>query len=347
MTESVPAPVPGAFPAPFDASVAAAIGDAAEHLAVTLDDGVATVELRRPDKHNAISYAMWQAFGRLMPVLAADDGVEVVLLRGTPGGPFSAGADIAEFRTLRADPEGARRYGEAVEGGEQAIIAFPKPTIALIEGFAIGGGTQLAVACDLRVCGEGSRFGVTPAKLGIVYALPSTERLVETVGAAWARWILLTGDLLDAATALRIGLVHEVVPDDQVARARSGDRAHGGVAGPGVAARRQGDGAPGRHRPARRGRLGARDLRALLGECRVRRGSGRVPGQARPRLPGGSGALSRRSAAGGPIGRRGLSAKRRHSGPTRPGRRCSSQIRMSRDPNPIAWAYEDVQDVGC
>ncbi|HEX6889028.1 MAG TPA: enoyl-CoA hydratase-related protein [Candidatus Nanopelagicales bacterium] len=201
--------------------LSAALGDAAEQLSVTLDEGVATVELRRPDKHNAISFAMWHAFGRLMPVLAADDAVEVVVLRGTPGGPFSAGADIAEFRTLRADPAGARRYGEAVEAGEQAIIACPKPTIALIEGFAIGGGTQLAVACDLRVCGEGSRFGVTPAKLGIVYALPSTERLVETVGAAWARWILLTGELLDAPTALRIGLVHEVVPDDQVA-ARAG-----------------------------------------------------------------------------------------------------------------------------
>ncbi len=195
----------------MNASIATALGEAAEHLNVTLDDGVATVELSRPDKHNAISYAMWQAFGRLMPVLATDDDVEVVLLRGTPGGPFSAGADIAEFRSLRSDPDGARRYGEAVEAGEQAII----------EGFAIGGGTQVAVACDLRVCGEGSRFGVTPAKLGIVYALPSTERLVETVGAAWARWILLTGDLLDAQTALRIGLVHEVVPDDAVV-----DRAH-------------------------------------------------------------------------------------------------------------------------
>ena len=197
-------------------AVAAALGEAAEHLSVTLTDGVAIVELSRPDKHNAISYAMWQGFGRLMPVLAADDDVEVVMLRGTPGGPFSAGADIAEFRSLRADPDGARRYGEAVEAGEQAIIGFPKPTIALVEGFAIGGGTELAVACDLRICGEGSRFGVTPAKLGIVYALPSTERLVETVGAAWARWILLTGELVDAPTALRIGLVHEVVPDGQV-----------------------------------------------------------------------------------------------------------------------------------
>ena len=192
------------------------LGDAAQHLAVTRDGGVATIAFTRPDKHNAVSYAMWHALGRLMPALAADDAVDVVVLRGTPGGPFSAGADIAEFQTLRADADGARRYGEAIEAGEQALFAFPKPTVALIEGFAIGGGTQLAVACDLRVCETGSRFGVTPAKLGIVYALGSTARLVEVVGPAWARWILLTGDLVDASTALRIGLVHEVVEPGQV-----------------------------------------------------------------------------------------------------------------------------------
>lgn len=195
----------------------AALGEAAEQLRVTVQDGVATVLLDRPAKHNAISYAMWQAFGRLMPVLADDDEVDVVVMRGTEGGPFSAGADIGEFTSLRSDPAGAETYGMAVEAGEQAIIRFPKPTVALVEGFAIGGGTQLAVACDLRVCGESSRFGVTPAKLGIVYALPSTARLVQTVGSAWARWILLTGELVPSDVALRIGLVHEVVPDDAVA----------------------------------------------------------------------------------------------------------------------------------
>lgn len=203
-------------------SLAEALCGAEEQLGVGFDRGVATVELRRPDKHNAISLAMWQALSRVMPVLAADDDVDVVVLRGTQGGPFSAGADIAEFRALRSDAEGARRYGQAVAAGERAIIDCLKPTIALVEGFAIGGGTQLAVACDLRVCGTGSRFGVTPARLGIVYALPSTERLVETVGAAWTRWMLLTGDLLDAQTALRIGLVHEVVDDDAVAERAQG-----------------------------------------------------------------------------------------------------------------------------
>lgn len=196
------------------------LGDAAGALVVRREGGVVTIALNRPDKHNAISFAMWTALARLMPVLAADDEVDVVVLRGTPGGPFSSGADISEFTTLRAEPEGARRYSEAVAAGENALICFPKPTIALVEGFAIGGGTQVAAACDLRVCDTTSRFGITPAKLGIVYALGSTARLVETVGAAWARWILLTGDLLDADAALRIGLVHEVLaPGDVEARA--------------------------------------------------------------------------------------------------------------------------------
>jgi enoyl-CoA hydratase/carnithine racemase len=184
-----------------------------QELLTEVADGVATLTFNRPDKHNAINLAMWQAFAQIMPELAADDDVDVIVFRGAPGGPFSAGADISEFTTLRRDPDDAERYGEAVTSGERAILTCPKPTVALVEGFAIGGGSQVALACDLRVCAPGSRFGITPAKLGIVYALPSTARLVEVVGPAWASWILMTGDLVDADTALRIGLVHEVVED--------------------------------------------------------------------------------------------------------------------------------------
>ncbi len=194
----------------------AALAGAADVIRVSRDGGVVTVALDRPDKRNAISYAMWEALGRLMPVLGDDDGVDVVVFRGTPGGPFSAGADIGEFTTLRADADGAQRYGRAVAAGERAIVEFPRPTIALVEGFAIGGGTQVALACDLRVCDTTAQFGITPAKLGIVYALPSTARLVETVGPAWARWILYTGELLDAPAARGIGLVHEVCDPAEV-----------------------------------------------------------------------------------------------------------------------------------
>jgi enoyl-CoA hydratase/carnithine racemase len=189
------------------------LGEAHGSLLLTTDDGVATVTFNRPDKHNAINLAMWQAFARLMPALAADDSVDVVLFRGPADGPFSAGADISEFTSLRRTPDHAERYGDAVTSGERAILECPKPTVAMVEGFAIGGGSQVALACDLRLCSPDARFGITPAKLGIVYALPSTARLVDVVGPAWASYILMTGELIDADTALRIGLVHEVRAD--------------------------------------------------------------------------------------------------------------------------------------
>jgi enoyl-CoA hydratase/carnithine racemase len=194
-------------------AVAEAIAPVGDAFLVSVEDGVATVRLNRPAKHNAINLGMWQALARLMPALAASTSVEMVLLRGTPGGPFSAGADVEEFGTLRSTPDTAAVYGEAVAAGEAAIVRFPKPTVAAVEGFAIGGGSQLALACDLRLCQPGSRFGITPAKLGIVYGIASTARLVDVVGPAWASWILMTGDLVDAATALRIGLVHEICDD--------------------------------------------------------------------------------------------------------------------------------------
>ncbi len=192
----------------MDAIEAALDGTAG--LLVTRDAGVVTVELHRPERRNAISYAMWSALGRLLPVLDADDDVDALVVRGTPGGPFSAGADISEFGTLRSTPESAQAYGEAVTGGERALLQFAKPTVALVQGWAVGGGTQVAAACDLRVCDTGSRFGVTPANLGIVYALPSTARLVDVVGQSWATWFLLTGELVGADAALGMGLVHEV-----------------------------------------------------------------------------------------------------------------------------------------
>lgn len=196
--------------------VRTALADAEGSLLVDLAGGVATVELHRPERRNAVTYAMWTALGRLLPLLAADDDVDVLVLRGTPGGPFSAGADISEFGELRSTPASAQAYGAAVEGGERAVLQFPKPTLALVQGWAVGGGTQLAAACDLRLCDRTSRFGVTPAKLGIVYALPSTARLADVVGHSWASWFLLTGELVDADAALRMGLVHEVHEPDAV-----------------------------------------------------------------------------------------------------------------------------------
>ena len=191
-----------------------------EHLRLDAADGVATVTIDRPAKRNAMSHAMWTAIPALLAEVAADDSVRALVLRG--GEHFSAGADIGEFATLRADAAGARRYGEAVLAASAAIAGLAKPTVAAITGYCIGGGCELALACDLRVAATDSAFGITPAKLGIVFPMPSTRQLVQLVGPAWAKQILYTADIIDAATALRIGLVNELhEPAELLGRARS------------------------------------------------------------------------------------------------------------------------------
>jgi enoyl-CoA hydratase/carnithine racemase len=185
-------------------------------LRLEIEDAVATLTIDRPSKRNAMSFEMWSAIPGLLDKVAADDEVRALVIRGTDH--FSAGADISEFATLRAGAEGAERYSHAVHAGERAIVGLPKPTIAAITGVCVGGGCEIALACDMRVAAPDARFGITPAKLGIVYNFTSTKQLVDVVGPAWARQILFTAEIIDADTALRIGLVNELTADP-VARA--------------------------------------------------------------------------------------------------------------------------------
>ncbi|OXS33473.1 enoyl-CoA hydratase/isomerase family protein [Streptomyces sp. XY006] len=168
-------------------------------------ESVATVVISHPEKRNAMTAAMWRALPPLLGELADDPAVRVLVLTGE-GGTFCAGADIS---TLRGSPQEAQ--GLAVRA-EEALAAFPKPTLAAIRGHCVGGGAQLAAACDLRFAEEGALFGVTPAKLGIVYPSSSTRRLVSLVGPATAKYLLFSGELIDAERALRTGLVDEVLP---------------------------------------------------------------------------------------------------------------------------------------
>ncbi|ATE53374.1 enoyl-CoA hydratase/isomerase family protein [Actinosynnema pretiosum] len=180
-------------------------------LRLELDGRIATLVIDRPDKRNAMSFAMWRAIPELVERVRADDAVRVLLVRG--GEHFSAGADIGEFGELRRGVEATARYSAVVHAGEQALATLEKPTIASVDGFCVGGGCELALACDIRIASARARFGITPAKLGIVYSLTATKRLVDVVGPSWAKQVLLTGELVDAAVALRIGLVNEVVED--------------------------------------------------------------------------------------------------------------------------------------
>ncbi|GAA4813211.1 enoyl-CoA hydratase/isomerase family protein [Streptomyces ziwulingensis] len=166
---------------------------------------VATVVVRHPAKRNAMTAAMWRELPPLLDALAADPAVRALVLTGA-GGTFCAGADIS---TLRRSPEEAQRLAQ---DAEEALAAFPKPTLAAVRGHCVGGGVQLAAACDLRFAEEGALFGVTPAKLGIVYPASTTRRLVALVGPATTKYLLFSGELIGTERALRTGLVDEVLP---------------------------------------------------------------------------------------------------------------------------------------
>lgn len=178
-----------------------------DEIRVDHDGPVATIWLDRPAKRNAMSYAMWAALESACTALGADRDVRVVVLRGA-GGHFCAGADIGDLLAER--PAGTPSFHQVNMGAEHALANLPKPTVAYVEGDCIGGGCALAIDCDLRIASTGARFGITPSKLGVVYPAASLERVGRLLGPAAAKQLLFTGRLIDAATALRIGLVGEV-----------------------------------------------------------------------------------------------------------------------------------------
>ena len=179
---------------------------------VRVDGPVGTITLDRAAKRNAVTYDMWVALGAACHQWAHDPAVRVVLLRGD-GAHFCAGADITELLAER--PHGTPSFMDVNMAAEHALAALPKPVVAVVQGDCIGGGAALAIDCDIRIAAEGSRFGITPSKLGIVYPPASLERAVRLLGPA-AKRLLYTGDLIDAAEAHRIGLVDELLPADAV-----------------------------------------------------------------------------------------------------------------------------------
>jgi enoyl-CoA hydratase/carnithine racemase len=187
-----------------------------EDLVVERSGAVATLVLNRPDSHNAVRLGMYEALPDLLAEVDGDQAVKVLVVRGAGQKAFASGADISEFREVRANAETARAYNERVAAAEHALEGMSKPTIAMVHGYCIGGGCGLALACDLRFVDERARFGITPAKLGLVYSLDSTKRLVDVVGPSRAKWILMSGQLVNADRAHQIGLADEVVPTDDL-----------------------------------------------------------------------------------------------------------------------------------
>lgn len=183
---------------------------------VQRDDAVATVILNRPEKLNALTKPMWKRLGEVMQELSADDDLRCIVLRGAGGKSFSPGNDISEFETVRSSPELAEIYGQDIDTALHAIRDCRHPTVALIEGICVGGGLLIAALCDLRICGQSSRFGIPIKRLGLVMAYSEIQGLIALVGRAVTLEILLEGRVFGAAEAKDKGLISRVVPDGEV-----------------------------------------------------------------------------------------------------------------------------------
>jgi enoyl-CoA hydratase len=178
--------------------------------------GVGFVIFNNPERHNAVSLEMWEATTGVLAKFAADAEVRVVVLTGAGGKAFVSGADISKFASERASIEATRAYDVKTAAAFNSIYEFPKPTIAMIRGYCIGGGVGLASCCDLRICSDNSKFAVPAAKLGLGYAYDGIKKLIDLVGPAHAREIFYTARQFTAEEALRMGLVNQLVPDGEL-----------------------------------------------------------------------------------------------------------------------------------
>jgi enoyl-CoA hydratase/carnithine racemase len=179
---------------------------------------VGYVIFNNPQRHNAVSLDMWTAAGAMLDDFRNDPEISVVVVTGAGGKAFVSGADISRFEKERSDEAAIARYNVVVEKSYAAFHEFPKPTIAMIRGYCIGGGMGLATCCDIRICTEGSTFAVPAAKLGLGYAYPGLKRLVDLVGPSFAMEIFYTARQFTAAEAQVMGLVNRVVPDAELER---------------------------------------------------------------------------------------------------------------------------------
>src|SRR6476469_4136430 len=180
------------------------------------DDGVGLITFNQPEKRNAMSLEMWTGFGEILDEFAEDGSVRVVILTGAGNKAFVSGADISQFEKNRSNADAQQEYERLAGVGRAKYAGFPKPVIARIRGFCLGGGLAIAMQADLRIASADSQFGIPAAKLSIAYAPDSVKRLIDLVGPAHARMILYTGRRIDSEEAQRIGLINQMVPDEDL-----------------------------------------------------------------------------------------------------------------------------------
>jgi len=178
---------------------------------------VGTLTFNNPERHNAVSLEMWQAATGILEDFAGDDEVRVVVVTGAGGKAFVSGADISKFESERATQEAVARYNATSAAFYSGLHDFPKPTLAQIQGYCIGGGLNLAICCDLRFCTEGSRFALPAARLGLGYGYAGLKRFFDTIGPSHTKDIFFSARQFGAAEALAMGVVGKVLPEAELA----------------------------------------------------------------------------------------------------------------------------------
>ena len=179
---------------------------------------VGWIVFNQPEKKNAINDAMWRAIPAAMAEFDRDAEVRCIAFRGAGSEAFAAGADISEFENVRSDRGAVAEYDDLLDRVLHSIQDSLKPSLAMIHGYCLGGGVEIALACDLRYCGQSAQFGIPAAKLGLGYNIEGHKRLLETVGHARTREIMFLGRRYDAGEALAMGLAHRVLPDAELER---------------------------------------------------------------------------------------------------------------------------------
>jgi enoyl-CoA hydratase/carnithine racemase len=178
--------------------------------------GVGLITFNQPEKRNAMSVEMWSGLEQILEAWEKDDAVRVVVLTGAGEKAFISGADISQFEKQRGNAEAQREYERLISGGWARLADFPKPIIARIRGYCLGGGLAIAMQADLRIASEDSQFGIPAARMGITYGLKNVQTLVSLVGPAHARMLLYTAARINSSEAMRIGLVNQVVENEQL-----------------------------------------------------------------------------------------------------------------------------------
>lgn len=183
-----------------------------DHIGLQVLAEVAIVTLARPEQYNALSLASWRQLVRVFEGLSAATALRAIVIRGVGDRAFGAGADIKEFPDVRLSAEDAIGYNEAISAALNTVQSVPVPVIAMISGLAVGGGCELAAACDVRIAGSSARFGIPIGRLGVTLGYTEANALSRLIGPAELKYLLFSGALIDAQEALRIKLVQQVVP---------------------------------------------------------------------------------------------------------------------------------------